>query len=245
MRAVASGVWIASDPVRIVGTKLSSNMTVLRLEGDALLLHSPVSMTPERRAEVEALGEVAHLYAPNTFHHRWIGEWAAAFPSARVHAPSSLARARPDLRIDRAHDREPEPAFAGIIDEQHFGGFRLHETALVYRPARALVVADLVHNVGRPEDGWTKFYTRMMGFYDRVALSRFIRWTGFSDRGATRASIDAVLAHPFERLLVGHGEPVSSDAHASFAAAYMWLTTQPRALPASRSSRSLTGSPCG
>src|SRR5690348_4781351 len=122
LREVTTGVWVASDPVRVVGTKLSANMTVLRLEGDALLLHSPVAMTPERRAAVGQLGEVAHLYAPNTFHHRWIGEWAAAFPNARVHAPSELAK---DLRIDRAHDQEPEPAFEGIVDEHRFPGFRL------------------------------------------------------------------------------------------------------------------------
>ena len=244
LREVTTGVWIASDPVRIVGTRLSANMTVLRLEGGALLLHSPVSMTPERHAAVESLGEVAHLYAPNTFHHRWIGEWAAAFPNARVHAPSALAKV---LRIDRAHDKETDSSFSGILDEQHFAGFRLHETALVHRASRSLVVADLAHNVGRAAidgDGWTKFYTRMMGFYDRVALSRFIRWTAFSDKGATRSHIDLLLSLPFDNLLVGHGEPVLGGAHASFANVYAWLTTQPRALPA-RSTNAVRGNPCG
>jgi hypothetical protein len=240
LREVTTGVWIASDPVRIIGTRLSANMTVLRLEGDALLLHSPVSMTPERRAAVLQLGEIAHLYAPNTFHHRWIGEWASAFPKARVHAPSALSK---DLRIDRAHDKETDSSFAGVLDEQHFAGFRLHETALVHRASRSLVVADLAHNIGRPTDGWTKFYTRTMGFYDRVALSRVIRWTAFTDKGATRAGIDTLLALPFDNLLVGHGDPVLGSAHAAFADVYAWLKTQPRALV--RSSDAVRGSPCG
>jgi len=243
LREVTNGVWIASDPVRIVGTKLSANMTVLRLEGGALLLHSPVSITPERRAAVEALGEIAHLYAPNTFHHRWIAEWAAAFPKARVHAPSALSK---ELRIDRAHDKETDSSFTGLLDEQHFAGFRLHETALVHRASRSLVVADLAHNIGRAAidgDGWTKFYTRMMGFYDRVALSRFIRWTAFSDKGATRAGIDTLLALPFDNLLVGHGEPVLGNAHAAFADVYAWLTVQPRAL--ARTTDPVRGNPCG
>lgn len=42
----------------------------------------------------------------------------------------------------------------------------------------------IVHNVGRPRDPWTQLDTRMMGFHDRVALSRMIRWTAFSDRSA-------------------------------------------------------------
>jgi hypothetical protein len=167
----AEGVWLDTAPVRFLGMQLTSKMTVLRLSDGNLLLHSPVALTPARRAAIEALGPVAHLYAPNLFHHRWIGEWAVAFPSARLHAPAGLSKKRPDLRIDRVHGTVFEPAFADLIDEPRIDGFRLQEIVLVYRPARTLVVADLVHNVGRPLHRWTRFYSRTMGFYDRLALS--------------------------------------------------------------------------
>jgi hypothetical protein len=75
----ADGVWTDSGPVRIVGTKLSSTMTVLRL-ADGLFINSPLPLTPERRNAVHMLGKVAHLYAPNTFHHMWLGEWSREFP---------------------------------------------------------------------------------------------------------------------------------------------------------------------
>jgi hypothetical protein len=171
---------------------------------------------------------VAHLYAPNLYHHFWIGEWAAAFPSARLHAPVGLAKKRRDLRIDRAHNSAPEPAFAGVVDELRIDGFRLEESVLVYRPARALVVADLVHNIGRPQHRWTKFYSRTMGFYDRVAVSRMIRWAAFSDRTAARRSLDEVLARPFDRLIVGHGAPLAAGGREALAAAYTWLLAASR-----------------
>jgi hypothetical protein len=185
LRQLAEGIWTATDPIRIVGMKLSSTMTVLRLGHDQLLLHSPVPITPERRQAVERLGTVAHLYAPNTYHHLGIAGWAQAFPAARLHGPAALSRKRPDLRIDRAHDlaTEPEAAFAGHLEELHIDGFRLEETVLLYRPACTLVVADLVHNVGRPSDLWTAIYTRAMGFHDRVALSRAIRLCGLLGSG--------------------------------------------------------------
>jgi hypothetical protein len=222
-RSFAEGVWLDREPVRFLGLRLTATMAVLRLGDGQLLLYAPVAMTRERRAAVEALGAVAHLYAPNLYHHLWIGEWASAFPSARIHAPASLRKKRPDLRLDRAHGAEPEPAFARTLDEVRVEGFRLEESVLVHRPSRTLVVADLVHNVGQPQHGWTNLYTRMMGFYDRVALSRMIRWTAFSDRSAARRSIDAVLALPFDRLVVGHGEPLSEGARDAIAAAYAWL----------------------
>jgi len=184
-------------------------------------------MTPERRGVVDALGRVAHLYSPNLFHHTWIGQWAEAYPSARLHAPKGLAKKRPDLRIDRAHGSALEPAIAGVIDELAIDGFRLDESVLFHRPARTLVVADLVQNIGRPVHGWTKFYSRTMGFYDRVALSRVIRWTAASDRAALRKSIDGLLALPFERLVIGHGAPLSSGAKEALAAAYEWLPGAP------------------
>src|SRR5262249_47858419 len=148
---------------------------------------------------------VAHLYAPNLYHHMSLGPWIEAFPDARVHAPPGLAKKRPDLRIDRKVDDTPEPAFAGLVDEIRIAGFRLDELVLFHRPSATLVLADLVSNIGRPEHAWTKLYTRAMGFYDRVALSKMIRWAAFSDRAAARRSVDEILALPFERVVVGHG----------------------------------------
>jgi hypothetical protein len=242
LRPVSLGIWITDAPVRIVGMRLSTNMTVLDLGEGRLMLHSPIAMTPALRAEVDALGTVAHLYAPSVYHHLWIAPWATAYPLARVHAPRALASKQPELRIDRAHDEAPDAELASVFDEHHIDGMMLEETVLVHRPNGSLVVADLVHNIGRPTDLWTVVYSRLMGFYDRVALSRVLRLAAFSDRRAARRSLDAILDHSFERLLVGHGAPVARNAHESLAGAYEWLPASRGALPAPRG---LASAPCG
>lgn len=223
LETFCEGVWVHRAPVRILGTRLSTTMTLVRLPDGSLLVYSPVALTPSLRHAAEALGPVKHLYAPNLFHHRWLGEWAAAFPGARVHAPGGLREKRPELRIDRTIAAEPEPAFSGVIDEMPVNGCRLDETVVFVRPAKTLLVADLVHNVGQPEGAWTRLYTRTMGFYDRVALSRVLRWTAFADRSAARSSVDELLALPFERMIVGHGTPLTNAAQQALAAAYAWL----------------------
>jgi hypothetical protein len=189
----AEGVWLEIGPARILGMRLTTTMTVLRLRDRSLLLHSPLALTAERRAAVEALGPVTHPYAPSRWHEAHIGEWTIAYPSARLHAPAGLVKERRDLRIDRVLGSVSEPAFAGVLDELRIEGFRLEETVLIYHPAQTLVVADLVHNVGQPQHWWTKFYAGTMGFYDCVALSRMLRWAAFSDRAAARRSIDELL----------------------------------------------------
>ena len=224
---IDGGVWIGTVPAKVLGMQLTASMTVLLLRDASLLLYSPVVMSPERRAAVEALGSVEHLYVPNLYHHSWVSQWAEAFPSAKVHGPAGLAKKRPDLRVDRVHHSEEEPAFEGVVDELAIEGFRLEESVLFYRPANTLVVADLVHNIGRPPQAWTKFYAGLMGFYDRVALSRMIRWLGFSDRAAARRSLDELLALPFERLIVGHGAPLGDVGRHDLAAAFAWLGVRP------------------
>ena len=223
LHTLVDGVWIDSDPVSIVGMPLTATMTILRLPDGAVALHSPVSMTDERRAEVDRLGPVTHLIAPSLFHHRWIGEWAGAYPSATLHVPPGLPKKRPDLRAARVIGEDTDPSLAGTIDFERIDGFRLNEIAVHYRPARLLIVADLVHNVGRPEGAWARFYTKTMGFYDRVALSKMIRSTAFSDRAAARKSIDRILAWQPERLVVGHGTPVMENVTQTLTAALDWL----------------------
>lgn len=227
LSAFAEGVWFDIGPSHFLGLRLTATMTVLRV-GDGLLLHSPLPLTPERRAAVEALGPVTHLYAPNTFHHQWLGEWSQAFPSALVHAPAELATKRPQLRIDRFHDRSAEHDFGGVIAEVPIRGFRMRETVLIHRPGRTAVVTDLVHNIGRPTHGWTKLYSSMMGFYDRIAMSRVLRWSSFDDKGAARCSVDALLGHDFDGLVVGHGAPLPTVGREALAAATAWL---PRVAP--------------
>lgn len=246
LTSVCDGVWVDCGPVSFLGLRLTATMTVLRVGDGSLLVHSPLPLTAARRAAVSELGQVTHLYAPNTFHHQWLGEWIGAFPEALTHAPAELATKCPDLRIDRFHDQVDAQAIDGV-DEVPVRGFRLRETALVHRASGTAVVADLVHNIGRPEHTWTRLYTKTMGFYDQVALSRMLRWTGFDDRGAARASVDALLDRAFDTLIVGHGTPIAGDARAVLAAATQWLpkTALPRLPADAKQTPRFTPKPCG
>lgn len=223
MTPFEEGIWIDSAPLNLLGMRLTATMTVLRRDDGGLLLYSPIAASPERRAAIEALGKVADLYVPNLYHHLWVGDWADAFPDAKVHAPAGLAKKREGLRIERVHGASLEAPLAAVVDELPIGGFRLEESVLIHRRTGTLLVADLVHNIGRPPQLWTKIYAGLMGFYGSVSLSRAIRWLGFTERRAARRSLDALLKLPFDNLIVGHGAPLREGAREALAAAYDWL----------------------
>ncbi len=58
--------------------------TALRLSDGSLCLYSPVlGLGEEAEANLDALGGVAYLLAPNHYHHKGLNEYALAFPEAK------------------------------------------------------------------------------------------------------------------------------------------------------------------
>ncbi|WP_204623541.1 DUF4336 domain-containing protein [Crenalkalicoccus roseus] len=95
-KRVAEEVWVVdSGPQRVLGLRLPVRMTVLRLAGGGLWLHSPTRHTPRLAAALTELGPIAHLVAPNTAHWTHLSPWQKAFPEASLWAaPGVMGRAR-------------------------------------------------------------------------------------------------------------------------------------------------------
>lgn len=70
MKQLAENLWIFDgEAVPFFTLPYTTRMTVIRLNDGALWVHSPIKLTPELQALVEALGEVRYLIAPNHLHH--------------------------------------------------------------------------------------------------------------------------------------------------------------------------------
>ena len=61
-------------------------MTVWRLPGRRLALHSPVPIDDATAAELAGLGEVTDVIAPNRLHTTWFAATTARYPGARAWA---------------------------------------------------------------------------------------------------------------------------------------------------------------
>ena len=89
----------------------------------------------------------------------------------------------------------------------------------------SLIVADLVFNYPRVEEltTGTRMILTMTGAKGKMAVSRLFRFM-IRDADAFRRSLNQVLATPFERLIVGHGE-VAADGHRQLTEATEWIRT--------------------
>jgi hypothetical protein len=223
LQTVATDVWSVEHPMRFPGgVRLPSRMTIIRLPAGDLLLHSPIPIDDGLAGEIAALGPVAHLVAPNLFHHLFLARALERYPQALLTAAPGLAEKRPELPVADVLGDEAPAAWEGVIEQRVIRGApRLNEVAMLHRPSGTLIVSDLVFNVREPRGWATSLVLRLMGTHKRLRQSRL--WRLYTrDRAQLRQSLEAVLGWDFGRVLPGHGDPFEGDARAALREA-LWV----------------------
>jgi Domain of unknown function (DUF4336) len=232
---LAPNLWIVdqpdfgSGPARGIGTR----MTVIKLAGGGLFLHSPIKLDDETKRALDALGEVRAVVAPSRAHHLFVGDYVKTWPAAKLYGPPGLvgdikdfrARvfgARTDLKLDATLGDDPLPEWAGEIDQHLFrGATGLNEVVFFHRTSRTAIFTDLVFNVPADfKDAWL-FYT-IVGGRGHFGPHRLIRLM-IRDRKAARESVAKILEWDFDRVIVTHGDVLESGGKAKFAAAFSYL----------------------
>ena len=214
LRALATDVWVVERPQRFLGIELGTRMTVARL-GGGLWVCSPVALDDELRREIDALGEVRWIVAPNRFHHLYVAPFAAAYPNARLFGPPGLARKRKDLRFDGVLRDGVEAEWGDDVGWVRLRGVPIFdELVFVHRPSATLVVTDfLMAQV--PNGGLaTRVTMRLEGVHAQACVPRTVRLLALRDRAALRESLRPILQWPLERIVLAHGGLVERDGRA-------------------------------
>lgn len=222
LTAVADGIWCAASHQKFLAFHIGTRMTVVRLSGGGLLLHSPVPITPALRAAVDALGTVRHIVCPNLFHHLYAGEAVTAWPQALLHGPEKLQHKRKDLKFGATLTETLHADWAADFELLTIEGSLLGETVFYHRPTRSLIASDLVENFHHTDHLPTRWYLRAGGLLGHVGWHPLLRLV-YVRRRKARASIDRLLQWPFERLILAHGEILERDAREQVRQGLSWL----------------------
>jgi hypothetical protein len=198
-------------------------MTVIRLADGRLLLHSPVALDATLRGQLDAMGNVSFVVAPNRVHHLYAGEVARAYPGARLWVAPGLDRKRPDLVFEAVLGDEAPEEWRGEVDQVFFRGRPYeNEVAFFHRASRTLILCDLAFNFG-PRAAWpTRLLMKLLRSYGRLAPSKLDPLL-IRDRSAARESLEHILAWDFDRIIVAHGDVLESGGHEVLSQGYAWL----------------------
>lgn len=231
-KPVAENLWIVdSGPIKAMGfLPLPIRMTVIRLTDGALLLHSPTPFRFPLKGELDALGRVEHLLAPNSAHWTFVREWQSHLPDAVTWAAPGLRDRAPvkasGVRLDRDLGSQAPDIWANEIEHVVVpGGGGFAEVALFHKPTRSLVLTDLVLNL---EAAKLPLLMRPLAYATGIAapegrmpvyLRRIVKAKGEEAREAGRR----LLALEPERVIFTHGKWFERDGRARLAKSLSWL----------------------
>ena len=69
---IKNKIFIDEIPLRFYGMQLGTRMTIIKLKNDKLFLHSPTKLNPRLIEQIDNLGKVAFIVAPNKLHHLFL-----------------------------------------------------------------------------------------------------------------------------------------------------------------------------
>jgi hypothetical protein len=220
---IADDIWGYEGEVRLpAGLMIPTRATVMRIDGGRLVIHSPLPIDDRLAAEIDRLGEVTHLIAPNCMH--WMHIAPARYPQARVFGARGLEKKLGGVAFEALPDSGTLDGTGDAIRVERVDGAPwLNEHSFLHERSRSLLVADLMFNVHACRGFLMRLVFVVGGTWKRTAQS--LEWRFLvKDRAAAAGSASKILAWDYERIVVAHGDVVTDDAREQARRALAWMT---------------------
>jgi hypothetical protein len=216
LKSFAPQIWLKNYPVQYSGCRFPGLMTVVQLSDNRVLIHSPCTINPQLKSEIEGLGSVGFILAPGNYHHLHVPSCQAAFPTAQTYICPGIQKKRPDLVFDGVLGDTAEPGWKPDFEQVVVQGCRfMWEVAFFHRSSQTLILVDLVENMGDATAGtnWVlRFFWKYVFKMWNVPKPAPEYQLGWKDKSAARESLERILSWPFEKVIMAHGEPIVERA---------------------------------
>ncbi len=212
LKPMGKELWIVDGPAVICRRMpISTRATVIRLADGGLWVHSPTGLCDALQRDLQALGPVAHLVAPNWSHTGFMADWRAAYPDARVWAVPPEGARGPGITFDTGLDEETP--WRDEIDHLIVGGSRKYREAVFFHRATAtLIVADLIQNF---ETGrlpvWMRPLIWLAGTDDSAGNMPYLMRRAYRSAGLA-PSVEQMVAWQPRQMILSHGRCYETGA---------------------------------
>ena len=208
---LSKNIWTAEGSLRFAGMEFGTRMTVIRLSTGALLLHSPVRINDTLREEIDSLGEVKFVVAPNKFHHLRIKDCRELYPEAQLWGAPGLPEKRRDIKFDGIIEDETRLCPQGEVENFIFRGMPAVNEVVFYHPeSKTLILTDLIFNFPKDLSLSLNLCTRIFGIYGGPRVSRLTRYMFLKDREQARESARRILSLDFDRVVLSHRDIIET-----------------------------------
>ena len=230
IKPVADRIWIVdSGPMHVAGAPLPVRMTVVKLKSGDVWLHSPTRFIRELREEIDRLGRVRHLVAPDVAHWTFLQDWQKAYPDALTWAAPGLrdraAVKKSGLRLDRDLGAMPPSEWADEFEQVVGTGVGFSEVDFLHKASRTLVMTDLVQNLEpqKMPTGMRIFATLSGVTAPEGGTPAYLRLVVRLKAAQARAAAQTMMSWQPERVIFSHGRWFERDGTTALKRALSWL----------------------
>jgi hypothetical protein len=201
-------------------------MTVVRLSSGDLWVHSPIKLSESITEQIESLGCVKYLIAPNNLHHLFLSAWIAAYPNAEVYGTREVIKKRSDISFHASLNNSKSYAWNPDIEQELFSGSPLMEECVFYHNSSStLIVTDLIENFsGQDFNRFQRVVAKGVGILapnGKMPLDwRLSFMLGKTD---ARKHLNRMLSWKPQVLVMAHGEIVIENADKFLQQSFKWL----------------------
>lgn len=227
LKEIDKDIWVAEAPFKYFGLSVGTRMTVIRLNNRELAVISPIQVDSVVNRQLDELGTVSHVIAPNVYHYLFASDFKALYPQAIFWATPALKLKKPELPIERIIN-DDEDSFPG--DLQHllfdglktidFDGFKLLNELVFFHPkSRTLILTDAAFNFNDSYPLITQFAARLIGTYKNFSPS-LLEKVASTEKSKVKQAVQRILTWDFERVIMAHGSIIESQGKQRFKAGY-------------------------
>jgi Domain of unknown function (DUF4336) len=220
LRKIDENIWVAEQPFKYFGLEVGTRMTVIRLLNDELIIISPIQTDEQTINELNAIGKVAYIIAPNVYHHLFISKFKAIYPDAKLWIPPALESKIPTVSVNKVIS-DSEGNIFEQIDYLLFDGFKifdlsgvsiLNEFVFFHRQSHTLILTDTAFHFDKSFSLRTRLATKFLGVYEKLTPSPLEK-LAINEKTKVKNSIQKVLTWDFNRVIMAHGSIIEDKGN--------------------------------
>ncbi|ANM29232.1 hypothetical protein ABI59_05970 [Acidobacteria bacterium Mor1] len=200
-------LWTYSIDFTMMRAHIGRRMTAVR-GADGWTLVGPVPLSDGAGRELTTEAPVRRLVVQTAFHNTFVPEAHRDWPDAEIYLTEGAKKE--GLAREQIRPLSGWPAEHGELEPIPLEGMpRVNEVALYHRDSRSLILADWMMHF--PEGGstfGTNLFLKLFRWVPGTRVSPLYRMM-IKDKPAFRGAAEKISALEVERVLPGHGEPLT------------------------------------
>jgi Domain of unknown function (DUF4336) len=217
LREIDQNIWVAEQPFKYFGLEVGTRMTVIRLLNGELIIISPIETNEDIINQLNKIGKVAYIIAPNLYHYLFISKFKQIYPEAKLWVPPGLEPKIPNITIDKVINISEGNIFEQI-EYLLFDGFKildlsgisiLNEFVFFHSQSHTLILTDTAFHFDQNFSLRTRLAAKLLGVYEKLTPSPLEK-LAINEKLKVKNSIQKVLHWNFNRVIMAHGSIIEN-----------------------------------